>query len=163
MPKITPHLWFDTQAEEAVNFYTSIFKNSRITGITRYGKAGAEVSQMPEGSVMTLSFELDGQKFMALNGGPIFKFNESISFMVYCKNQKEIDYFWDKLSEGGDEKAQQCGWLKDRYGLSWQIVPSVLEEMMLDKDPKRVERVMKALLPMKKLDIATLTRAYEKP
>jgi Uncharacterized protein conserved in bacteria len=112
MPKITPHLWFDTQAEEAVNFYTSIFKNSRITGITRYGKAGAEVSQMPEGSVMTLSFELDGQKFMALNGGPIFKFNESISFMVYCKNQKEIDYFWDKLSEGGDEKAQQCGWLK---------------------------------------------------
>ncbi|MBI4302864.1 MAG: VOC family protein [Chloroflexi bacterium] len=297
MQKITPHLWFDNQAEEAVNFYISIFKNSKLVNITRYGEAGAEVSGRPKGTVMTLAFQLDGQEFMALNGGPIFKFtpavsffvnckhpqeldelwrrladggtvlmeldkypfaekygwlqdkyglswqlvlasrtqkitpfllfvgeqhgkaeeamnryvsifpdshiatierygkgeqdpegtvkyaefslngqefiamesamehqftfNEAISFVVSCETQKEVDYYWEKLSEGGDEKAQQCGWLKDNYGLSWQIVPTILGEMLQDEDAKKTERVMKALLQMKKLDIETLKRAYE--
>jgi predicted 3-demethylubiquinone-9 3-methyltransferase (glyoxalase superfamily) len=161
MQKITPNLWFDGQAEEAVGFYVSVFRNSRITGMTRYGKAGAGVSGMPEGSVMTVAFELNGQAFTALNGGPEFKFNESVSFIVNCETQKEVDYYWEKLSEGGDEKARICGWLKDRYGLSWQVVPTVLAGMLQDSDAEKAERVMKALLPMKKLDIATLKRAYE--
>ena len=161
MQKITPNLWFDSQAEEAVKFYVSVFKNSRIDGITHYGIAGAEASGMPEGSVMTVAFELEGQEFLALNGGPVFKFNESVSFIVNCKTQKEVDYYWEKLSEGGDEKAQICGWLKDRYGLSWQVVPAILAEMLQDKDPEKAERVMKAMLPMKKLDITILKRAFE--
>jgi predicted 3-demethylubiquinone-9 3-methyltransferase (glyoxalase superfamily) len=161
MQKITPNLWFDTQAEEALQLYVSIFRNSRITGMTRYGKAGAEVSGMKEGSVMTVSFELNGQGFTALNGGPVFKFNESVSFVVNCGTQVEVDHYWKKLSEGGDEKARVCGWLKDRFGLSWQVVPVVLSEMLQDRDPEKAGRVMKAMLAMKKLDIGTLKRAYE--
>jgi predicted 3-demethylubiquinone-9 3-methyltransferase (glyoxalase superfamily) len=161
MQKITPNLWFDTQAEEALQLYVSIFRNSRITGMIRYGKAGAEVSGMKEGSVMTVSFELNGQGFTALNGGPVFKFNESVSFVVNCGTQVEVDHYWKKLSEGGDEKARVCGWLKDRFGLSWQVVPVVLSEMLQDRDPEKAGRVMKAMLAMKKLDIGTLKRAYE--
>jgi predicted 3-demethylubiquinone-9 3-methyltransferase (glyoxalase superfamily) len=161
MQKITPCLWFDDNAEEAVKFYTSIFKNSKITGITRYGEAAAKASGRPKGTVMTVTFQLEGQGFMALNGGPEFKFTEAISLMVNCKTQKEIDELWQKFSKGGDKKAQICGWLKDKYGLSWQIVPSVMNKMMLDKDPKKTERVMTALLKMKKLDIEKLKRAYE--
>ncbi len=159
MQKITPCLWFDNQAEEAVNFYTSIFKNSKLVSVARYGEAGAEASGRPKGTVMTVIFQLDGQKFMALNGGPVFKFTEAISFIVNCKTQKEVDEFWKKLSEGGEEGP--CGWLKDKYGLSWQIVPTVLGEMLLDKDAEKSERVMKAMLQMKKIDIKTLKRAYE--
>ncbi len=161
MQNITPCLWFDDNAEEAVNFYISVFKNSKILSVARYGEAGAEVSGRPKGSVMTIIFQLEGQEFMALNGGPIFKFNEAISLIVNCKTQEEIDRLWEKLSEGGDKKAQQCGWLKDKYGLSWQIVPTVLGEMLRDKDAEKSERVMKAMLQMKKLDIKTLKRAYE--
>jgi predicted 3-demethylubiquinone-9 3-methyltransferase (glyoxalase superfamily) len=161
MQKITPNLWFDNQAEEAAKFYVSVFKNSKITGITNYGKAGAEISGMPEGSVMTVDFQLDGQEFVALNGGPAFHLSEAVSFIVNCKNQKEVDYYWEKLTEGGDEKAQICGWLKDRYGLSWQVVPTVLATMLQDRDARKAERVMKAMLPMKKLDIKTLKQAYE--
>jgi predicted 3-demethylubiquinone-9 3-methyltransferase (glyoxalase superfamily) len=159
MQKITPCLWFDNQAEEAVNFYISIFKNSKIGKVARYGEAGAEVSGRPKGTVMTVTFELDGQKFMALNGGPIFKFTEAISLIVNCKTQKELDELWEKLSEGGEKSV--CGWLKDKYGLSWQIVPTALGEMMKDADPAKSERVMKALLQMTKLDIKTLKQAYE--
>ncbi len=161
MQKITPCLWFDSNAEEAVNFYTSIFKNSKIGNISRYGEAGYEIHGKPAGTVMNIEFELNGQAFTALNGGPMFKFNEAISFQVSCESQEEIDYYWGKLSEGGDEKAQQCGWLKDKYGLSWQIVPTVLVKMLLDKDAKKSERVMNALLQMKKIDIRTLKHAYE--
>ena len=161
MQKITPCLWFDNQAEEAVKFYVSIFKNSKIGSVTRYGEAGAEVSGRPKGSVMTITFQLEGQEFMALNGGPVFKFNEAISFVVNCKTQEEVDRLWEKLSEGGDERAQQCGWLKDKYGVSWQIVPTVLGEMLQAKDPKKSERVMKALLQMNKIDIEALRQAYE--
>src|SRR5919107_3941095 len=132
--KIVPFLWFDKQAEEAVKFYASIFKKSRIGEVTRYGKEGYEVHGMEEGTVMTVDFEIEGQKFMSLNGGQVFKFNEAISFQVLCETQEEVDYYWDKLSEGGDEKAQQCGWLKDRYGASWQVIPSVLLEMINDPD-----------------------------
>ena len=160
MQKIVPCLWFDSQAEEAVNFYASIFKNSKIGSVARYGEAGAQASGRPKGTVMTIIFQLDGQEFMALNGGPVFKFNEAISFVVHCGTQKEVDYYWEKLSEGGDEKAQQCGWLKDKYGVSWQIVPSVLGKMMQDKDTGKAERVMKAMLQMKKIDIKTLKQAY---
>ena len=160
MKKITPCLWFDSNAEEAANFYTSIFKNSKIGKISRYGKEGYEIHGMPAGTVLTLEFELNGQTFTALNGGPVFKFNEAISFQVNCESQSELDYYWDKLSQGGDEKAQQCGWLKDKYGVSWQIVPVVLAEMMQDKNAGKSERVMKALLQMKKLDIQTLEQAY---
>jgi len=160
MQKITPCLWFDSNAEEAVKFYASIFKNSKIGKISRYGKEGYEIHGKPEGTVLTVEFELNGQTFTALNGGPTFKFNEAISFQVHCKSQKEVDYYWDKLSKGGDEKAQQCGWLKDKYGLSWQIVPTVLGEMLQDKDARKLERVMSALLQMKKLDIKTLKQAY---
>jgi len=161
MQKITPCLWFDSNAEEAVKFYTSIFKNSKIGNITRYGEAGYEIHGKPAGTVLTIEFELGGQVFTALNGGPMFKFNEAISFQVNCESQEEVDYYWEKLSEGGDERAQECGWLKDKYGVSWQIVPTVLVEMLLDKDPKKSERVMNALFQMKKLDIAKLKQAYE--
>jgi predicted 3-demethylubiquinone-9 3-methyltransferase (glyoxalase superfamily) len=160
MQKITPCLWFDTQAEEAAKFYTSVFKNSRIGRISRYGKEGHEIHGRPEGSVLTVEFEINGQTFTALNGGPLFKFNEAVSFQVHCENQEELDHYWEKLSRGGDAKAQQCGWLKDRYGVSWQVVPTVLAGMLLDKDTRKSERVMKELLQMKKLDIARLEQAY---
>ncbi|TLY35489.1 MAG: VOC family protein [Nitrospirae bacterium] len=161
MPKITPCLWFDNQAEEAVNFYVSIFKNSKVGSITRYGEEGYEIHGRPAGTVMTVEFELEGQGFVALNGGPVFKFNEAISFQVHCKTQEEVDHYWEKLSKGGDKNAQQCGWLKDKYGVSWQIVPTVLPKMLQDKDAKKSERVMKALLQMQKLDIERLEQAYE--
>jgi predicted 3-demethylubiquinone-9 3-methyltransferase (glyoxalase superfamily) len=161
MQKITPCLWFDDKAEEAAKFYASIFKNSKIGGVTQYGNEGYEIHGMEAGTVMTVDFEIEGQKFVALNGGPMFKFNEAISFQVHCGTQKEVDYYWEKLSEGGDENAQQCGWLKDKYGVSWQIVPNVLGKMLQDKDAKKSERVMKALLQMRKLDIQTLSQAYE--
>jgi predicted 3-demethylubiquinone-9 3-methyltransferase (glyoxalase superfamily) len=159
--KITPFLWFDRQAEEAVSFYTSIFKNSKIVSITRYGEEGAQAAGMPKETVMTMAFQLDGQEFVALNGGPHFKFTEAISFVVDCDSQNEVDYYWENLSEGGDEKAQQCGWLKDKYGVSWQIVPAVLNELLSDPDPVKSGRVMKAMLPMKKIDIEALKQAYK--
>jgi predicted 3-demethylubiquinone-9 3-methyltransferase (glyoxalase superfamily) len=158
--KITPCLWFDDQAEEAATFYTRIFRNSRITKVTRYGKAGHEIHGRPAGTVMAVAFELEGQSFSALNGGPLFKFNEAISLQVMCTRQEEVDHYWAKLSEGGDKKAQQCGWLKDKYGLSWQVVPTVLLDMLSDPDPRRSERAMEAMLKMKKFDIDTLKRAH---
>jgi predicted 3-demethylubiquinone-9 3-methyltransferase (glyoxalase superfamily) len=158
--RITPCLWFDDQAEEAVDFYTAIFKNSRITNIARYGEAGHDVHGKTAGTVMTVAFELDGQTFTALNGGPIFKFNEAISFQVNCDTQEEVDYYWEKLSEGGDEKAQQCGWLKDKYGVSWQVIPRALPEMITDPDIEKSQRVFTAMLQMKKIDIDKLKRAY---
>ena len=161
MKKITPCLWFDNEAEEAVNFYVSIFKNSKIGSVTHYGEAGAEASGRPKGTVMTITFQLEGQEFMALNGGPVFKFNEAISFVVNCKAQKEVDRLGEKLSEGGDQKAQQCGWLKDKYGVSWQIVPTILGQMLQDEDGEKSERVMKAVLQMKKIDTKPLKQAYE--
>ncbi|MEP6913589.1 MAG: VOC family protein [bacterium] len=159
MQTITPFLWFDDKAEEAVNFYVSIFKNSKIGSVSRYGEAGAKAAGRPEGSVMVATFQLEGQEFVALNGGPHFKFTEAISFVVNCQNQEEVDEFWEKLSAGGQES--QCGWLKDKFGLSWQIVPTVLGQMMQDKDPEKSGRVMKAMLQMKKIDIRTLRQAYE--
>jgi predicted 3-demethylubiquinone-9 3-methyltransferase (glyoxalase superfamily) len=159
MQKINPCLWFDDKAEEAAKFYVSIFKNSKLGNITRYGEAGAEVSGRPTGSVMTVTFEIEGQEFVALNGGPHFKFSEAISFMVKCETQKEIDEMWEKLSQGG--KEGQCGWLTDKYGLSWQIVSPVWDEMLRDKDVKKSERVMKAILQMSKPDIKTLKQAYD--
>ena len=161
MQKISPCLWFDDQGEEAAKFYTSIFKDSKIGDVTRYGKEGYEIHGREEGTVMTVEFEIEGQKFLALNGGPIFKFNEAISFQVYCETQEEVDYYWEKLSEGGDEKAQQCGWLKDKYGVSWQIVPTILIKMLKDNDSEKSQRVMKAMLQMHKLDISILKKAYE--
>ena len=161
MQKITPCLWFDDKAEEAPKFYVSIFKNSKIGDVTRYGKEGYEIHGREAGSVLTVDFKIEGPQFIALNGGPIFKFNEAISFQVHCETQKEVDYYWEKLSEGGDEQAQQYGWLKDKYGVSWQIVPIVLDKMLQDKDSKKSERVMKALLQMHKLDIMILRQAYE--
>lgn len=160
--KIIPFLWFDKQAEEAARFYISIFKNSRIKEITRYGKEGYEIHHMEQGTVMTVDFEIEGQKFLCLNGGPMFKFTEAISFQVLCENQEEIDYYWEKLSEGGDKQAQQCGWLKDKYGVSWQIVPTSLINMIKDKEVKKSHNVIKAMLQMKKLDIEILCQAYEK-
>jgi predicted 3-demethylubiquinone-9 3-methyltransferase (glyoxalase superfamily) len=157
--RITPFLWFDSQAEEAVSFYTSIFKKSKVVTTTRYGQAGAEASGRPKGTVMTMAFQLEGQDFVTINGGPHFKFTEAISFVVNCESQDEVDYYWEKLSEGGDPKAQQCGWLKDKYGLSWQIVPAVLGELLSNPDPEKSQRVMKAMLKMKKIDIETLRRA----
>ncbi len=157
--RITPCLWLDTQAEEAARFYTGIFKNSRIVTVSRYTEAGKEVHGKPAGSVMVVAFELDGQTFTALNGGPNFKFNEAVSFQVDCETQEEVDYYWEKLSESGDPAAQQCGWLKDKYGLSWQVVPRVLIEMMSDPNPAKSGRVMEAMLQMKKIDIAELKRA----
>jgi predicted 3-demethylubiquinone-9 3-methyltransferase (glyoxalase superfamily) len=156
--KITSCLWFDNQAEEAAKFYTSIFRNSKIGTISHYGEAGQEVHGKPVGTVMTVAFELDGQTFTALNGGPIFKFNEAISLQVDCETQEEVDYYWQKLSEGGDEKAQQCGWLKDKYGVSWQIVPRVLVEILNDADTGQSQRAMTAMLKMKKIDINELKR-----
>jgi predicted 3-demethylubiquinone-9 3-methyltransferase (glyoxalase superfamily) len=161
MQKISPCLWFDDKAEEAAKFYVSIFKDSKIGDVTRYGKEGYEIHGREEGTVMTVDFEIERQKFLALNGGPMFKFNEAISFQIYCETQEEVDYYWEKLSQGGDEKAQQCGWLKDKYGVSWQIVPIILVKMLQNKDSKKSQRVMKALLQMRKLDIKTLIKAYE--
>lgn len=161
MQKISPCLWFDDNAEDAVKFYTSIFKNSHIGNVTRYGKEGYEIHKKKEGSVMTIDFEMEGQKFLALNGGPIFKFNEAISFQIYCDTQEEIDHYWGKLTEGGDINAQVCGWLKDKFGVSWQVVPIALIKMLQDKDSKKTERVMKAMLQMRKLDVDALTKAYQ--
>ena len=154
MQKITPFLWFDGKAEEAMNFYVAIFKNSKILSVTRYGEAGPG----PKGTVMTAKFELDGQEFIALNGGPLFTFTEAISFVVNCETQQEVDELWEKLSEGGQKS--RCGWLKDKYGLSWQVVPTALVEMLQDKDAKKSSRVMQAMLQMDKIDIETLRRAY---
>lgn len=156
--RITPFLWFDTQAEEAVKFYTSIFKKSKIGNIARYDKAGEKVSGRPAGSVMTVEFQIEGQDFIALNGGPIFKFNESISFVVNCRTQKEVDYYWKKLTAGGGKEVQ-CGWLTDKFGLSWQIVPIALNELMSSKDAAKSQRVMEAMLKMVKLDIKKLKQA----
>jgi predicted 3-demethylubiquinone-9 3-methyltransferase (glyoxalase superfamily) len=158
MSKITPFLWFEDQAEEAVNFYTSIFKNSKIGDVARYSDSGACVSGRKAGSVMTVAFELDGQKFIALNGGPEFKFNEAVSFVINCETQQEVDHMWSKLTEGGHEV--QCGWLRDKYGISWQVVPTVISEIMSGEEPEKSERAMQALLQMKKIDIEKLKAAY---
>ncbi len=158
--KINPCLWFDTQAEDAALFYTSIFKNSKITVISRYPEAGQEHHGKPPGSVMVVAFELNGQSFTALNGGLLFKFNEAVSLQIECADQSEVDYFWEKLSEGGDPNAQQCGWVKDKFGLSWQVVPEILPSLMTDPDPAKSARVMAALMQMKKLDIAGLEREF---
>jgi Uncharacterized protein conserved in bacteria len=159
MPKITPFLWFDDQAEQAAKFYTSIFKNSKVGRILRYDENAAKAAGQPLGSVLTIEFEIESQKFVALNGGPQFKFNESVSFVVNCETQDEVDYFWTKLTaDGGQESA--CGWLKDKFGLSWQITPTVLIDMLHDKDADKGERVMKAMLEMQKIDIAKLKAAY---
>jgi predicted 3-demethylubiquinone-9 3-methyltransferase (glyoxalase superfamily) len=155
MQRITPFLWFDNQAEEAMNFYTSIFKNSRVGRVSRYGDAGPG----PKGAVMSATFQLEGQEFMALNGGPLFQFTPAVSFFVNCETQEEVDHFWEKLSAGG--KQEQCGWLKDKFGLSWQIVPSILGKLLGDKDPAKSSRVMQAMLQMIKLDIAALKKAAE--
>jgi len=156
--KITPCLWFDAQAEEAANFYVSIFKNSRIRTISRYGKEGFEIHGRKAGSVMTVEFDIEGQTFVALNGGPHFKFNEAVSFQVHCKTQEDVDYFWGKLTEGGEEGP--CGWLKDKYGLSWQVVPTELLEMLMNPDTEKSQRVTKVFLQMKKFDIEKLRQAY---
>ena len=154
MQKITPFLWFDNNAEEAMNFYTSVFKDAVISSVTRYGKAGPG----PEGSVMTAAFRLNGMDFVALNGGPVFKFTEAISFVINCETQEEVDCYWDKLSEGG--KESECGWLKDKFGLSWQVVPFALPRLLQDKDRKKAQNVMKAMMKMKKIIIADLEQAY---
>ena len=154
MQKITPFLWFDNQAEEAMNFYISIFKNSKVVNLARYGEAGPG----PKGTVMAATFQIEGQEFVALNGGPRFKFTEAISFVVNCKTQKEVDDFWETLSQGGEKS--RCGWLKDKYGLWWQIVPTILDEMLRDKDAAKAQRVMAAMLQMDKIDIQTLKQAY---
>lgn len=155
MKKITPFLWFDSQAEEAANFYVGIFKNSKVLGVTRYGEAGPG----PKGAVMTVNFALDGQDFTALNGGPVFKFTEAVSFTVDCETQEDVDYYWQRLSAGGSEG--ECGWLKDKFGLSWQIVPSMMLRLLQDPDPARAQRAMRAMLQMKKLDIGALQRAAD--
>jgi len=157
---ITPCLWFDHQAEDAARFYTSVFKRSKITAISRYPEAGKEIHGKAPGSVMVVAFELNHQPFTALNGGPRFKFSEAVSFQIECDTQKEIDYYWEKLSAGGDPRAQQCGWLKDKFGLSWQVVPKVLPELLTDRDPVKAQRAFQAMLGMKKLDIAALQRAF---
>jgi predicted 3-demethylubiquinone-9 3-methyltransferase (glyoxalase superfamily) len=157
--KITPCLWFDSQAEEAVQFYASIFEKSKVGAVTRYDEAAANAAGRPVGSVMTIAFELDGQEFLALNGGPVFTFTEAVSFIVYCETQAEVDRYWAKLTAGGQEV--QCGWLKDKFGLSWQITPTVLPEMLQDKDRAKAQRAMTAMLGMKKIDIAALKKAYD--
>jgi predicted 3-demethylubiquinone-9 3-methyltransferase (glyoxalase superfamily) len=157
--RIAPCLWFNDQAEQAAAFYVSVFKNSRIVSVERYNEVGREIHGRPPGSVMTVAFELDGQPFTALNGGPVFTFNEAISFQVNCDTQKEIDYYWEALSKGGDPKAQQCGWLKDQYGLSWQVVPAILPELLKDHTSETAKRAMEATLRMKKIDISELERA----
>jgi predicted 3-demethylubiquinone-9 3-methyltransferase (glyoxalase superfamily) len=159
MQKITPFLWFDDQAEEAVKFYTSVFKNSKVGRILRYDEEAASKSGRPAGSVLTIEFEIKGQKFVALNGGPQFKFNESVSFVVNCETQEEVDYFWEKLTADGGEESQ-CGWLKDKFGLSWQVTPTVLIDMLHDRDPEKAGRVMKAMLQMQKIEIEKLKAAY---
>jgi len=161
LQRFTTCLWFDHEAEEAAKYYTSIFKNSRIIDITRYSGAGQEVHRRPPGSVMVAAFELDGQSFMGLNGGPVFKFNEAVSIVINCDTQDEIDYYWEKLGAGGDPKAQQCGWLKDKYGLSWQVVPRGMEEMLKDADSPGAKRAFAAVMDMKKLDKAAIEKAYE--
>jgi predicted 3-demethylubiquinone-9 3-methyltransferase (glyoxalase superfamily) len=160
MKKITPFLWFDDKAEEAANYYVSIFKDSRILHVARYGEAGSKASGREKGTVMTVAFELDGQPFVALNGGPVFTFSPAVSFVVNCESQQEIDELWEKLSAGGEKV--ECGWLRDRYGVSWQVVPAALGGMMTDPDPVRSEKVMQALMQMKKIDIAGLREAYGK-
>jgi len=160
MQKITPFLWFDSSAEEAMQFYTSIFKNSKIGSVTRYDEAGSKAAGRPVGSVMTAAFQLEGQEFVAINGGPVFKFTEAISFVVSCDSQEEVDYYWNKLTEGGEES--QCGWLKDKFGLSWQIVPAILSKLLSDPDPQKSKRTMQAMLQMKKIDIEKLKEAAEK-
>lgn len=160
IPRITPCLWFDDQAEEAVDFYTAIFSNSRIVSTTRYGEAGHEIHGRSAGTVMSVAFELDGQAFVALNGGPVFKFNEAISLQVHCETQQEVDYYWERLGAGGDETARQCGWLKDKYGVSWQVVPEALFELTADPASEKSQRAMAAMLRMKKIDIEELKRAY---
>jgi predicted 3-demethylubiquinone-9 3-methyltransferase (glyoxalase superfamily) len=159
MQKITPFLWFDHQAEQAAKFYTSVFKNSKVGKILRYDEASAKAAGGTVGSVLTIEFEIEGQKFTALNGGPQFKFNESVSFVVYCQNQDEVDYFWQKLTADGGQESE-CGWLRDKFGLSWQVTPTVLIEMLHDKDPKKSERVMNAMMQMQKIDISKLKAAY---
>ena len=159
MQKITPFLWFDNQAEDAAKFYTSVFKNSKIGKILRYDEASAKAAGRPVGSVLTIEFEIEGQKFTALNGGPQFKFNESVSFVVNCKTQEEVDYFWEKLTAGGGQESE-CGWLKDKFGVSWQVTPIVLIDMLNDKDPKKAGRVMKAMMQMQKIEINKLKAAY---
>jgi predicted 3-demethylubiquinone-9 3-methyltransferase (glyoxalase superfamily) len=158
--KITPCLWFDHQAEEAASFYTSIFNRSAALKVTRYGKEGFEIHKQPDGSVMTVEFELDGQAFVALNGGPLFKFTEAISFQVLCENQEEVNYFWEALTESGDEKAQQCGWLKDKFGVSWQIIPKQLGDFVGSSDIEKSQRAVKAMLQMKKIDLEEIKKAY---
>lgn len=160
--RITPCLWFADEAEEAATLYTSVFPNSRITSVSRYGEEGREIHRRPPGSVMTVGFELDGQPFTALNGGPAFRFNEAISFQVACADQVEVDHYWARLGEGGDPAAQQCGWLKDRFGVSWQVIPTRLYELLDDPDPERARRAMAAMLAMRKLDIAELERAADR-
>lgn len=160
LQRLTPCLWFDDQAEEAANFYVSVFDDSRVNAVTRYGEAGHEIHGRPAGSVMTVEFELDGHTFTALNGGPHFRFNESVSFQVMCDDQEEIDYYWEKLGEDGDPAAQQCGWLKDRFGLSWQVVPRGMEEMLADPESGAYERAFTAILEMKKIDISALEAAH---
>ena len=157
--RITPFLWFDDQAEEAANFYVSVFDNARITTTMRYGKDAAQASGRKEGSVMTIAFELDGQEFTALNGGPHFKFNEAMSLVVHCRSQAEADHYWNRLADGGDPKAQQCGWLKDRYGVSWQVVPTELIELLGHPDPAKASKAMHAMLQMKKIDLDALRQA----
>ena len=161
MNNIRTNLWFDTQAEEAARFYTDVFKDSRLGAIARYPAVGQEIHGKPAGSVMTVEFELSGQPFIALNGGPNFTFNEAVSLEIQCADQAEVDYYWEKLSAGGDPAAQQCGWLKDKFGLSWQVVPSGMEEMLNDPDKTKSERAFQAMLEMKKLDLAALRRAFD--
>lgn len=161
MKNIRANLWFDTEAEEAAEFYTGIFKDSKMGEVTQYPEAGKEIHGKEPGSVLTVTFELNGQPFLALNGGPQFTFSEAISFELPCKDQAELDYYWDRLSEGGDPAAQQCGWLKDKFGVSWQVVPENWEAMANDPDRAKAERAMAAMFEMKKLDIATLQRAFD--
>lgn len=158
---IVPCLWFDDQAEEAVSLYTSVFPNSRIVSVTKYGEEGKEIHGRPAGSAMVVVFEIDGQQFTALNGGPVFTFNEAVSLQILCDTQEEVDHYWSRLGEGGDPKAQQCGWLKDRFGLSWQVTPRRVNELLQDPDRERQGRAMNAMLQMKKFDIAALERAAD--
>ncbi len=158
--RIRPCLWFDDQGEEAARFYTGIFPNSRIVAVLRYGEAGFEVHRRPAGSVMTVTFELDGQPFTALNGGPLFTFNEAVSLEIHCATQEEVDHYWERLGEGGDPAARQCGWLKDRFGVSWQVIPEGMDELFANPDSPGTRRAMEAMLRMQKLDIAELRRAY---
>lgn len=161
LKKFTTCLWFDGQAEEAANFYASIFKDSSIGRITRYVKEGQAIHGKEPGSIMAVEFQIEGQEFMALNGGPMFKFSEAVSFIINCESQKEVDYYWYKLTEGGDDRAQVCGWLKDKFGVSWQVVPVALNEMLVDPDTEKVERVIKSFMQMKKLDLNELERVYK--